>query len=150
MVYDSADFVGDAVADESAPREIRTNDLADAIELNAWAKEQWAASGIVDYEVTIVPDIDEVVSDVVIADSYEVEVRDGVITRVSPEDVFSSELKQFILPAYFDEIANALQNELEILATYNPKNGFILRTEQFFAGGYVATVRFLDFREASS
>lgn len=161
MVYDEADLIEDAaggavaVADDSAPVVTPASDVAAMLEANAWAKQQWAASGIVDYDVTIRPDIDEVVFDVTVAEAYEVEVRDGVITRVFPEDVFSSELDDFLLPDMFDEIDNSLRpdsdgDRFNVAVEYDPNTGFITQTQQFFPSGYVATVQFLNFREPSA
>jgi len=161
FVLDEADLADDAardadvVADDSAPVVIPASDVAALLEANASAKEQWLASGIVDYDVTIRPDINEVVFDVTVADAYEVEVRGGEITRVFPEDVFSSELDDFLLPHIFDEIDNSLRadsdgDRLNVAVEYDPITGFITQTQQFFPSGYVATVQFVNFREPSA
>lgn len=160
MELDSTDVAGDAdidvadnaVADDSAPVVLPTSDVVAMIEANAQAKERWLASGIVDYDMTILPDIDEVVSDITIADSYAVEVRDGVVTRVVPDDDFRSSLDDFVLPGFYEEIDGALRADtdakgIDIAIDYDPITGFITRLQQFFPSGYVATVQFEDFRE---
>ncbi len=63
----------------------------------------------------------------------------------------SSDLDDFILPDFFDEIDSSLRADsdgerLSVSVDYDPITGFITQLQQFFPSGYVATVQFENFR----